>query len=210
MTTILILYTESWMPLAKTVLPVATKYAQRHNYDFKFICFPEPYKSDFGFRKIRYIQELFKGDCDVCWSLDLDTLITNHNIPLETYLTEQHEFFIARDVNGINAGSFIVRKSYWTNMFLEWVLEQRGKEGMHCEQDAIAAYILNFPSLSREMIRILPQKAINSYRYDLYPEHQNITSEEDGMWYENHLLLHLPGLGLETRKEIIQNTPIIL
>jgi len=203
---LLILYTEGWMPIAKVVLPVATQYCKKHGYDFKFICFPGEYPSNFGFNKIRYIQEVFKGDCDICWSLDLDTMITNHNIRVEDFLQDGKDFYITKDVNAHNAGSFIVKKSEWSKQFLEYLLQQKGKDGMHCEQNAIDKYI---EENGTDDICVLPHPSINSYHYELYPEFKNITHEQ-GNWEDGDFVLHLPGVGMDKRLEILKNTPVIL
>jgi len=203
---LLILYTDSWIPIAKVVLPNAGAYCKRHGYDFKFICFPEPYESDFGFRKLRYIQECFKIDYGIVWSLDLDTLIINHKYKIEDFLDEENSLFICEDYNGLNCGSFVVKNTDWSEQFLKYCLEQKGKPEVYCEQNAMEDYIQMY---GQEKIKILEHPSINSYLYENYPDIPP-QKHEEGQWQEGDFLLHLPGIGMDKRLEILKNTPVIL
>jgi hypothetical protein len=193
--------------MADIVLPNLQAYCKRHGYEYRFVCFPEPCESDFGFRKLTGILDLFNEGFDVVVSFDLDLLITNHNYKIEQFLTDEHDFFICKDYNGINAGSFIVRNSGWLVGFLDWLLRCRGIDKIHCEQDAIAYYMRLFPN--DEKIKILPHPSINSYLYENYPDIPQQTHER-GQWQPTDFILHLPGLGMETRLDIMKKTPIIL
>lgn len=197
--TVQVLHTESWQNIADIVLPNLWKYCDRHGY--KLVV-----GEGMGFDKLEGVKLLFENtNCDIVWVLDLDTLVTNHQIPLERFLDEYHDCFITKDVNGINCGSFLIQKSYWSEMFIDWMLAQKGKDGMNCEQDAMVAYMNEFGG---EKIKILPHPSINSYIYSEYEEHKNIVNEEDGNWHEGNLLLHLPGIGMERRLEILKSTKV--
>lgn len=199
---ILILYTEGWSNIAKIVLPNAKEYCQRHGYALDAIMHREPYPLNFGYSKLTEIKRLLKN-FDIVWSLDLDTLITNHCYKVEDFIDflEDYDFFITKDVNGINGGSFIVKKSDWSIPFLDLLYSLKGEEGMHCEQDAINYYYKNY----KDKIKILPHPSINSYKYELYPEFEYGI---DGQWMEGDFVLHLPGLSIEKRIEILKQTPI--
>jgi hypothetical protein len=201
---ILILYTRSWKPIADIVLPNLWEYCKKHGYDWDIMRFDDPYPSDFGFNKLIHSKRLL-STYDFVWSLDLDTLITNHDKKVEDFIDNKHDFFITKDVNGINAGSFIVRKSEYSLFLLEWLLALKGEEGMHCEQDAINFY---YKVYENKKIKILPHPSINSYMYELYPEH-NITEEKDGQWKEGSFVLHLPGIGMKTREHILKETKVV-
>ena len=204
---VLILYTQGWQDIARIVIPNAQKYADKHGYELLVKKYPEPYLSDFGYKKLEQIRGIFEhGDADIVWSLDLDTLITNHNYKVEDYLKEGSDFFITKDVNGVNGGSFIVRNTKWSMEFMDWLLGKKGEEKMYCEQDAIRAYMEEYPV---SPVCVVGHPSFNSYHYSLYPQFENITSEEAGNWYEGNFVLHLPGLGIEQRIEILKNTKII-
>jgi hypothetical protein len=197
---ILILYTEGWSEIAKIVLPNVKEYCDKHGYSLDAILYRDSeYKSDFGYKKLTEIKRLLKN-FDIVWSLDMDTLITNHNYKVEDFLGE-HDFYITKDVNGINGGSFIVKNSAWSIAFLDICGLQKGLEGMHCEQDAINYYYPNF----KDYIKILPHPSINSYKYELYPEFK---LPQEGQWEEGDFVLHLPGLSIERRIKELKKTKI--
>lgn len=204
---VLVLYSDGWSEIAKVVIPNLSEYCKRHGYHLDAIIYrQEDFTLDFGYNKIREIKNYFEKDLfDVIWSLDLDTLITNHNIKLENFLDKDFDFFITKDVNGINGGSFIARKSKWLMFFLELVLGLKGMQGMYCEQDAIRTY---YEYHANEKIKILPHPSINSYKYELYPEF-DITEEEKGQWHEGNFVLHLPALSIEKRIEILRETKVV-
>lgn len=204
---ILILYTQGWQDIADIVIPNAQSYADKHGYDLLVQKYPEPYFSTFGYQKIEQIQAIFEHDqADVVWSLDCDALITNHKWKVEDFLDNEHDAYFCKDVNGINAGSFIIKNTQWSHDFMIWLLAQEGKEKMYCENDAIVAYDKEFPI---SLIKILPHPSINSYLYENYPEFKNITHEQ-GQWEYGDFVLHLPGMGIATRIEVLKNTKIIL
>jgi len=206
---ITILYSFAWKEVADICVPIAKDYADKNDYIIEALEFPE-WKSDSGYNKLDLIKDIFKyNEADVIWSIDCDTLITNHNIKVEQFIDEEHSLFICNDINGINAGSFIIRKTEWSEKFIDYCLGQKGKQGMYCEQNAFEAFIENHPSEAKQHIKLLPHPSINSYRYDLYPQFENITSEKDGNWHEGNLLLHLPAMGTNQRLEILKSTKII-
>lgn len=203
---VLMLYTEGWSDIANIVLPNAKEYCERHGYHLEGIMYRQnDFKLDFGYNKLLWIQCLFEKDLfDMIWSLDMDTLITNHNYRIEDFIKDE-DFYIAKDVNGINGGSFIIKKSNWSMSFLNELLDLRGKEGMHCEQDAMRAY---FEKNGYENVKILPHPSINSYKYELYPEF-DISEEIEGQWKAGNFVLHLPALSIEKRLQILKNTPVV-
>jgi len=193
------------MPMAKVVLPNATEYCNRHGYEFNFVWYPEPCNPDFGYNKLIKIKELFSKGIDVVFSLDLDVLITNHNINVTDFLDDDYDFFVTKDVNGVNCGSFIIRNTKWSNDFINLLLKKRGEPGMHCEQDALRAYMEEYQITP---IKILKHPSINSYLYQNYLEFGE-QKHEDGQWREGDFILHVPGLGTERRLEILSTTKII-
>lgn len=194
-----ILFTTGWKELAELVLPIAKSYCERHGYKFVNVEYPEPCNSDFGYNKLVWIKRLFQEGIDAVWSIDLDTLICNDKIQIEQYLDEEHDIYFTKDYNGLNCGSFIVKNTEWTKEFLDKALMYQGMAGMHCEQNAFEQL------LGDEKIKILPQKTINAYLYDLYPEIGMLTEDEGQFVEHKSLLLHLPGISYKKRLEIISH-----
>lgn len=198
-----ILYTTGWKDIADIVLPVAKNYCDKHGYKLVDVEYNEPAQSDMGYDKFRWVKKLSVVDVDVIFCLDLDTLITNHGVTVESFLDEEHDFYICKDYNSINAGSFIIRKSLWAESFIDFVLSQQGIDKMYCEQNAIEKYMELNPQ--EQKIKVLPHPSINSYFYGLYPEIPAQTHEQ-GEWVMGDFILHLPGVSLERRKQILEKT----
>jgi hypothetical protein len=199
-----ILYTESWKDIADAVLPNYQKYCDKNGYELVAIQQSGSYN---GFDKIKYILQLFKNGCDICWSLDCDTMVTNHNIKIEDFISEDYDAYFTKDYNGLNCGSFIIRRCAWAEEFMCSVLALEGEDGIYCEQDAILAHFNRGLNTEYNRIKFLPQSTINSYKYELYPEIPPQTHEQ-GQWQEGDFVLHLPGLGMEQRLNILKNTKV--
>lgn len=197
--------TLDWLDLSDITINNAEEYCRLRRYGIV----PEIFGIHYcGYEKIKSILKIFDSGANVVWSMDADTLITNHNKRVEDYIDHKHDFFICKDYNGINAGSFIVRKTKWAISFLEWLLKCKGKDKMYCEQDAINLYMKLFPATVWKQIYILPHPSINSYLYENYPDIP-MQKHEDGQWEAGDFVLHLPGMGMEKRIEIMKNTKIV-
>lgn len=194
------LYTKSWVELAKVTTPNIVNYCLKHGYSWNIQCIDAPYDA---FEKIRQIQKIFSNDeADVVWSLDCDVLITNYTKKVEDYLDEENKLFLCKDYNGINCGSFIVVKSEWSLQLLEKIIYYSKYDDIYCEQDALQRYM---KIRGCENIRKLPHPSINSYLYENYPEIPTQTHEQ-GQWNIGDFILHLPGIGMEERFKILNET----
>lgn len=213
-----VVYTPNWLPLAQLVLPNLFEYCGRHGYTLVTRIESVPYN---GFSKFTLINNLFKVQkYDVVFSMDLDTLVTNHNIKIEGFL-DGGSFYICRDLNGINCGTFILCNTKWSRVFISSCLTREGKRD--CEQNAVDEYmaICNDAFYYNDQnITILPHPSINSYPYDYYAPYWGKIgakdgdviprpSHEEGDWREHDFVCHVPGHTLEKRIEILNSLKII-
>lgn len=206
-------YTPDWVPYADLVIPNMIEYCLRHNYDFHIIK-SEKYPKYNGSVKILQLSYLKLGD--IGFVIDIDACITNHLIKIEDFLDEEHDLYLTKDINGINTGVFILRKTDWACELLDYI-DKQISSGVDCEQTAIQNWI-NEKGLDK--IKILPHPAFNSYPIDFYyPSYGKIgykegdvvqrPGHEEGAWQLGDFVLHVPALPLEQRIEIISKTPII-
>src|SRR4249919_3873476 len=105
---IYIYYTPDWQPLADIVLPKVKEYCTKHNYTFVAFCLAA---DSAPLNKMKGLSAIMHDAHDFIWVLDLDTLITNPEIRFTDYVNYYHDIFICNDVNGINAGSWVIRNS---------------------------------------------------------------------------------------------------
>jgi hypothetical protein len=154
-----------------------------------------------GFEKIHYILELIKTrEYDWIWFVGCDTLITNYSIKIEDIINEYGSdsyFLIAKDINGLNADSFLVRCDSKGQEFFEYTfLKQKELNNIWPYEQGVwwSEY-----EKRREGIKIIPQNLINAYEYSLYG-----MSYPEGEWDSNSLLVHWPGLDLKKRLELFE------
>lgn len=200
--TVQCLYTSDWLDIAKIVIPNLVSYCGKHGYNWNVQCVGEKYNH---FEKIKQIKKTFENnEADYVMSIDCDATFTNHTITIESIIDEQHSFWITEDVHGINGGVFIAKNNQWCKEFLDYILSFEGVA--NCEQDAISLFMADNPEDTN--IAILPQRIMNTYLYENYPQY-GIQTEEKGQWIEcKSFILHLPGIGMNERLNILKNTPI--
>lgn len=167
-------------------------------------------KAAIGFEKIKLLLEVFDQDPELDWAhfMGCDTLITNFNQKLEDLVDDTYHMVVCFDGNGMNVDSFLIRNSRVGRGLLTWVLKSYEKYKNHYwyEQQAFIDFYFHHP-LGKDIIKALPQRAMNSYIYDLYPEwkdrpHVDHTGH-DGDWIYGDFVLHLPGISLERRIKIM-------
>jgi hypothetical protein len=206
---ILTVYTDNFKPLADIVIPNMERYCVKHGYSLYAydITGTDIY---YGYKKIeKLLSILDTDDIDIVLVLDLDTLITNHNTRIESFVDEIHDFFICQDVNGINAGAFIIKNTNWSINFLRLVLSKQNE--YECEQNIFEAFAKLLCNNSK--IKILEHPSINSLFYSEYAPTWGIIvgsmsekpAHKEGDWQKGDFILHLPGIPLERRVEIFNN-----
>ncbi len=198
---------ESYLPLAKLVLPPLKDYCYKHDYTLFINECPPNQKGDYTFIKTQKARELIE-EFDLVFVIDCDTLITSSK-KITDFIDDEHDFYICRDVNGVNAGSFIVKSSEWSMDFLDKINAK--KDEYIDEQNVIEKFV-------DEKIKFLPHPSINSIPYEYYaPSYgylawekmevaPSLPTHEQGNWEVGDFLMHLPGLPLTQRLEIIQKT----
>lgn len=208
------IYTEDIKNLAViTVEYNKRKYCEKHGYDLMVKTEGFVLKH-LGFEKIRYVLDLLKsGTYDWVYWCGADTMITNYNIKLESLIDLNYHFVISADVWDLNSDSFLIRNSPEGIAFFEHVLrmhdtyiDKDGKavdfgtrlpDGGHRawgEQGAMC----DLKDQYKEIIKINPQKVMNSYLYELYPSEWHRPGLDcngnDGSWSDGDFLVHWPGL----------------
>ena len=203
-TRLITMYSPEWQDLANVVMPNLFKYCDRHDYGLTVKVIPAAY----DFRKIKLILAALYAGEDLVLYMDADTYITNHNVKVEGFVDDDHDFYIAQDINEVNAGVLLVKNTDWSKWFLRFILSMA--DSYSNEQNVIEA------GKDHSKIKILPHPSINSYMYDEYaptwgliPGWKPTTGSSDkptheqGDWRKGDFLLHMPGLPNKRRIDII-------
>jgi hypothetical protein len=148
-------------------------------------------------------------------------MITNFGTRIEDRIFSSHHFIISVDVNGINDDSFLVRNSPEGRAFLDAILE-RQEEGLRFWDGGqrIINYLCGFPGTGepgwphgdalkvcdqyKDVVKIMPQRYMNSFNYLLYPQYQppNDKFDRDGNWVLGDWLIHWPAVGTDGRIQL--------
>ena len=153
-----------------------------------------------GFEKIWFIRDMMEAypDVDWFWWTGCDAMVTNFNIRLEDRVDDNYHFIIATDCNGINADSFLVRNTQQGRDYIKMIISKYEEYKGHgwAEQQVI----IDTLEQNREIIKLVPQRELNSYNYELYPECQPVDKlGTNGHWQHGDLLIQWPGTSLPHR-----------
>lgn len=199
---------DNYQPLADIVIPNIRKYCRKHGYVDVVHKIPM-IDTQYGFEKFKLIkQEFERRDTDMLLCVDIDTLITNHTIKIENFTNKENDLYLTRDVNGINTGSFIIKNTKWSMLFIDTVIEL--SKTMPNEQVAVE-YLIGRDQNGSLRIKTLGHPSINSYLYDEYAPEWGVIGDKkierpthkQGDWQHGDFLVHLPGLPLHKRIDII-------
>ena len=111
---------------------------------------------------------------------------------------------IAEDHRGLNAGVWIIKNTYWSQIFLrKWYFEGEsfvqdasspfGKSG---DQDTLNHFIMDYPEGDiKDHIKIMPQCAFNSFPY--------YRGNYEGVYMKGDFLLHFASKGSIEDRELL-------
>lgn len=192
------MFSPSHQELADLTVLNMELYARAHRYDTHLI---KVENDKWEYKKHEAFTELFEMGYDLIWYRDVDAVITNMNTPIEKFTDGVHSFYLTRDFNELNGGSVIIKNNERGRWFNNLVLSSRNE---YENEQNFYNEIIHEKELY-DVIRVLPQNAINSYSYDLYHEcKSHVGSHDLGDWKEGDLLVHFPGLGMKDRVELVK------
>lgn len=192
-------YGSNYAGIADVTVPVMLEYCARHGYEFRQILLPGT-GADYYYKKNEYFRRLFLDDFDYIFYLDVDAVITNLTVKLESFIDPGYSLFITKHLGELNGGALMFANDFWGNELNDTILKVRAD--FDNEQNAIDSFMNYAPF--RKHIKVLPHPAFNSFDYSLYPECPTIRGKEQGHWHEGDFVLHTPGLGIEHRIQVLK------
>lgn len=208
---LLTFYTKEYQKLADMVMPNKNEYCTKRGYEH--IVKIGPHKDAnlyYAIDRLFYIYDLLftnNYDLDAVWILNVQSLITNYDKKIEDLIEEKfdsltrtfpkpYDFFISKDVGGLNAGSFIVRKSDWNRTWLQLIMTLAPSIN-HCHHEQWVMQLYHDKPQFINNIKLLKQNDLNSYDYTYYAPNWGITTP--GHWQPGDLALSFPGMDLNKR-----------
>lgn len=174
-------------------------YANLHGYSLRMFFHKLDASREFVWSKLPGVHEVLfgRGSSTWVWVVDLDTLIFNFGVKLESFVqaaeadakrrSSSVDLIIAQDHNGVNAGSFLIKKSEWTRNLLQrwWSRNESSVPRIDklFEQAALEDLIRSDPEVSSH-VHILPIRAMNAYGYP---------ASSIYLFREGDFLVHCPG-----------------
>ena len=211
---------ENYHELASVTVPVKEAYCQKWGYEF--VCrtsdffYNNTYNGNpsdllIGFEKLKMVLDVFEERPHLDWIhwSGTDVLITNYNVRLENIVDDDYHIVVCFDGNGMNVDSMLIKNSKVGRGLMRWILDNVENYRHHWwyEQQAMIDFYFQDP-LGKDIIKALPQRVMNSYIYDLYPEwrtkpHIDHTGH-NGDWQEGDFMLQLPGLPTQQRIDVMK------
>lgn len=175
-------------------------YCEAKGYDYRIREQANPYQ---GFDKILFLEEIIKEKKHewILWC-DCDTLVTNFNKNIEDIFDGEHEFFLTKDWSDINGGVFLFKTSEKGLSYFYHIKEKMyefAKENQYRFGEEQTAMIrTNNDPKFKGIVKILPQRSMNSYPYDKVYGHPNGHLDklgQNGNWEKGDFIIHIPGFG---------------
>lgn len=197
------MFSPEYKAIADYTIPIMKEYAGRHGYDWHTI---ELSDHKYPYVKIEWFLKLFSTfNIDAIFYLDSDAVITNHDTKIESFMDDDNDLYVCRDVNEINFGALIIKNTKWAKEFLETIL--RNRDSYDNEQNSLNYYYHFLPIKTKT--KICNHPAFNSYDYSLYQECPDVRSREQGHHHEGDFVFHVPALRPDKRLEVLKQVKII-
>ena len=195
-TALLSFYTTDYQPLVDVTGPVKDAYCAKQGYRHivKLAPYGDPSRY-YAFARLAYLRDLLFGDLpegrgvEVVLVMNSHAQVMNHTIRVESLLDDKHDFYIAKDVNGLNAGVFIARKSDWLKTWLDHLLSMENRHHEHCwKEQKLMQDTWEWPEF-KSHIQIVDQRLLNAYLW----RHYDWADTSPGQWQPGDFIIHIPG-----------------
>ena len=203
-------HNDAYQPLADITWEQNKRlYAEQWGYDA--IAKTDGYKypvRDISYERTELIIELLEsGKYDWIHACGCDTMITNFTIKLEDIADNDYDFVIATDCYNINNDSMLIRNTPLAIGWLKQVVSLREEYATAKWLDQSA--MIDTIGVMGNRIKIVPQRELNSYNYDLDPMEPHIYKKDllgnDGQWAPGDFLIHWPAVPVAQRIVMAQD-----
>ncbi|ORX88173.1 galactosyl transferase [Basidiobolus meristosporus CBS 931.73] len=136
------------------------------------------------------------------WWIDVDTVLMDPTIALEDHILgnltkpeySEKDMVISYDCNGLNAGSFLIRNSPWSQNFLATVYSpQYSTRFGYAEQGTMQHLFETSPDVA-EHFYFVPQNLINAFPIEACGDEDYVHSYKEG-----DLIIHFAGCWIQSR-----------
>ena len=210
---IVTLFDKNYEDLAKVSLPDKVEYARAHGYDF--IYFDEVIDASRPpqWSKVKAVEYLL-NDYEWVWWIDIDALIMNNSVRLESIIDNQYDIiFTENKYSVISNGSSFFRNSQLTKDFLQesYALNDPLLKDVNImvfdhEQQPMRILYQQVPKY-RQRIKLLHERVCNSFWYtnsqsalSAYPN----WNKEDNIYQAGDFVVNFCGRSKEERVDVMK------
>jgi mannan polymerase II complex MNN10 subunit len=195
---IISMYNDAHKDLGEETWPNKEAYAKVHGYEA--YCKTDNWTmKPIHFEKLVFMLDVMKQHphLDWVWWMDNDSIITNYETRIEDIVDNDYHVIITVDHASLNAGSFVVRNTLQGRGWLEHLLSlyDHYKDNRWPEQQPMTDTYISF----EDIIKVLPQRVMNSYDYKVYGVPGIDLTWQSGQWEPGDFVLHWPALPNQTR-----------
>jgi len=153
-----------------------------------------------SYLKIIYMRTYLQYNEWILW-IDTDAVIKNTEFDIESIVKPNKYIYLSKDINGINSGVMLIRKSQATIDFLNkvWSIREEFVNHKWWEQGAIMKLYEENAFRLNEITEFVPQHIFNAYEYSRYS-----LEYKEGEICDNTFIAHFPALPFDTRLELIK------
>jgi hypothetical protein len=156
---------DHYMPVVHVTHSVNFRYCSDHGYEFHPIHIKPADWAETVWSKIPEMRAFLDRYDWLMW-IDADAMVMNHRVKIEDLIEkagEGKDLIISSDLNGLNAGVFLLRNCEWSQLFLQFVESMRAEYLSHRypEQEAMDAVIKD--GETRHHVAYLPQWLLNQF-----------------------------------------------
>jgi galactosyl transferase GMA12/MNN10 family len=198
------LFNDKHADLAKYTWTNKQQYAAKHGY--QAIAKTADFSEDqVHFDKFIHILDVMNADPNIewVWWLDNDAMITNFDVRIGDLVNDNFHVIMGVDIAALNTGSFLVRNSMQGRQWLEFLLSKKGEyknDTKWFEQQAVIDFYPKF----QDIFKIVPQRTMNSYDYNIYQVDSEDLLGYSGQWQPGDFVIHWPGLNNQIRVQLAQ------
>ena len=138
------------------------EYCLAHDYSLHLVTHSLAERRKGSWSKLPLLLTLLQLHDWVFWA-DTDCLFLNHNIRLEDLIDDNFSLIITKDMNGLSAGNFLIKRGNWATEFLKqsWT-KTRCFNHWGQEQLAMEITLKESPQMEKQ-VKYVPQNLLCSY-----------------------------------------------
>lgn len=211
---IVTLFDDYYKDIAEVSLDDKIKYAKKHKYNFIFFYEKIDPSRPAQWSKIKAIEYVLK-DYDWVWWIDIDALIMNKNIKIESIIDENFDIILTENkYSFISNGSSFFKNTSFTKKFLKEcydlnldILKDIDIQTFDHEQKPMRKLIQSFPEYAKK-IKLINERVCNSFWYtnnksvlESYPN----WNVDDNIYKPGDFVVNFCGRDKDERIKIMKN-----